>query len=99
MMSLTLRSLSGSGGTYEILLVHLIHGSGSLLRSLGDHIYFVHVNCAGRFVYGTLDRHTVSHVTLERVRIVDVKNFVFNVFDKNHVLTSLKALLATCFMA
>jgi hypothetical protein len=56
------------------------------------------VNCASRFVYGTLDGHTVSHVILERVLIVDVENFVFNVVDKNHVLTGLKALVATCFM-
>jgi len=82
-----------------MLFMHFIHGSSrSFLRTLGDHIYFVHVNCASRFVYGTLDGHTVSHVILERVLIVDVKNFVFNVVDKNHVFTSLKALVATCFM-
>ncbi len=82
-----------------MLLMHLIHGSSwSLLRSLGDHIYFVHVNCARGLVYDTLDGDAVSHVIPERVGIVDVKDFVFHVVDKNHVLTGLKALVAAGFV-
>jgi glycine cleavage system protein P-like pyridoxal-binding family len=56
------------------------------------------VNAASGFVHRSLHGHTVAHVILQRVRIVDVQNFMFGVIDKNDLLASLEALLAACFM-
>lgn len=82
----------------QTLLMHLAHGSFSLLGALGNHIDFIHVNGASCCVNGTLDSHAVPHVIFEGIRIVHVENCFVTVLDKNYMLARLEALVATVFV-